>query len=131
MSEEIKAAKTTGKYAIITAIIGGLCLIISAFIGVFSIEISKTNKTLEKENTELFDKDNDSNTTNIFITITSPAVRIRSGAGISYNIISTAKQDAKFILIDTVKGTDTKEWYKISIDDKIGYIRSDLAVIVE
>lgn len=131
MSEKTNDAKIIGKYAVITALISGACLVISAFIGIFSIDISKTNKTLEKENTELFDKNNDSNTTNIFIAITSSAVKIRSGAGINYNIISTAKLGAKFILIDTVKGTDTYDWYKISIGDTIGYIRSDLAVIVE
>lgn len=37
MSEDIRVAKINGKFAIIAASIGGICVIIAAIIGVFSI----------------------------------------------------------------------------------------------
>lgn len=59
MNDETKVAKINGKFAIIAAIIGGVCLIISAIIGVFSYDLNKSNKTLTQENTELSEENSD------------------------------------------------------------------------
>lgn len=53
MGEQTNAAKITGKYSVINTIITGICVIMSAFIGISSFDISKTNETLTTENIEL------------------------------------------------------------------------------
>lgn len=52
-------AKQTGKDTIIAAIIGGICVIIAAIIGIFSFNINTTNKDLEAEIKELSQQNND------------------------------------------------------------------------
>ncbi|MDE6184975.1 MAG: hypothetical protein K2G39_06065 [Lachnospiraceae bacterium] len=60
MSEDTKAAQTSGKFTVISAIIGGGCVIIAAIFGMFSININMKNdyKELQFNNSELVEKIN-------------------------------------------------------------------------
>ena len=59
--------------------------------------------------------------------ITGNTVRIRSGAGTNNDAIFTLNSNTSISVIDktlyTGKGCD-KKWYKISYNDKIGYVCS-------
>jgi cell wall-associated NlpC family hydrolase len=53
--------------------------------------------------------------------ISASAVNIRSGAGTSYGKVAQAKRGEKAYIIGINNG-----WYKVKINNKTGYIRSDL-----
>lgn len=216
MGEQTDAAKINGKYTIINALISGLCLVISAFIGIFSFDIRTTNKILVTENTELsvenynyktayktlqeqFDNlvsqntsllneidnikismeeystiinenavlkdENDilknevtqlqselqivkstyanesrsqnsigltSDKSNARIQITGTYdVRVRSAPSTSSSVIKNVTNGTIILFIKTVTGIDGNEWYEVIVGDETGYVRSDLARIVE
>lgn len=72
------------------------------------------------------------NDNNIYIRITGgEMVRVRADPDVSSSIIETIKHGTKILLINTVTGADGYEWYEVSVGDETGYIRSDLASVVE
>lgn len=51
--------QNNGKYTLISAIISGLCVIMSSIIGIFSYNINESNKILTVENVNLAEQNND------------------------------------------------------------------------
>ena len=215
MDEDIRLAKLNGKYTLQAAFINGVCLIIGALIGIFSLNLqlgnSKNNndtmeignpdlqeqldnlsdayKNLILENSKIQDENsilqdqinamqseileynslveenaylkeqvqklenelqivkhtytneletqdserlnNNDDDGNSYIQITMDSVKIRSAPETSSLMIGGALRGDKILLVNTVDGTDGYKWYEVSFEDQTGYIRSDLARIVE
>lgn len=51
--------QTNGKYTIISALISGICVVMSSIIGIFSYNLNESNKTLTVENISLTAQNND------------------------------------------------------------------------
>lgn len=74
---------------------------------------------------------NDNGDGDTYIQTTATFVKVRSAPESSSSIIGTVKRGTQILLVNTVKEPDGKEWYQILIEDETGYIRSDLAFIVD
>ncbi len=54
----------------------------------------------------------------------SNGLNVRSGAGTSYKVLGTLSHNTGINILDTVKGSDGKNWYKISYNSQNGYVHS-------
>lgn len=109
MDDSKKTKHSKGKLVLIAACIIGTYAIIAAIL-LISSRVEKNE---------------------IFIQIFGEIVKIRSAPDSSSDIIGNALQGEIFLLLDTVNDAHGYEWYQIPIGDKTGYIRCDLATIVE
>lgn len=93
------------------------------------LQIVESISTTESETQN--SKESINNAGDTYIQTTATFVKVRSAPESSSSIIGTVKRGTKILLVNTVKESDGKEWYQILIEDETGYIRSDLAFIVD
>lgn len=111
MDEATKSTKINRKFMLMTAC---LSVIFAVIIALSWVNIN-----------------NDRELNNTYVQIIAEAVKVRSAPDNSSSIIANIKGGVEILLINTVTGANGDEWYKIAVGDKTGYIRSDLAIIVE
>ena len=59
--------------------------------------------------------------------ITASSVRVRKEASTSSEVVTSVSNGDSFTIQSEVTGSDGYVWYKISVNNQLGYIRSDLA----
>jgi len=59
--------------------------------------------------------------------ITASSVRVRKEASTGSDVVTSVSNGDSFTIQSEVTGSDGYVWYKISVNNQIGYIRSDLA----
>ena len=65
------------------------------------------------------------------IRITADEVNLRVTPSTEADVIATVDTDTQLPLLETVTGEDEFTWYKVTYDETVAYVRSDMAEVVE
>ena len=65
------------------------------------------------------------------IRITADEVNLRVDPSTEAEVIATVDTDTQLPLLETVTGEDEFTWYKVSYNETVAYVRSDMAEVVE
>jgi len=96
------------------------------FLGGGTITTAKPTTTTQPVTTKATTTTKPAQDTGKKVTSAGGSVNVRSGPGTGYDRLGAITPGKYLPVLDTVKGTDGKQWYKVTFEGKTGYVMGSL-----